>query len=139
MAIPIRIGNDLKIKWHFYKNEQKESLPLNEEVPTTVYLKNNTSRWPLEVVDTTGDYYEIAIPGRDQVTKYGSGMYSLTCVEEYGSGQEKGRCEVDLLECLLFLSNSDVIMPDGVFDEDGYLNFESIVPTWYVGEQNSGE
>ena len=126
MAIQIRIGNDLKIKWHFYKNEQKESLPLNEEIPTTVYLKNNTSKWPLEVVNITGDYYEIAIPGKDQVTKY-------------GSGQDKGRCEVDLLECLLFLSNSDVIMPDDVLDENGYLNFESIVPTWYVGEQNSEE
>ena len=138
--VPVRIGNDLKIKWHFYKDEQRELLPLNGEVPVAVYLKNTTTKWPLQVVDTQPSYYELVIPGGDQVEKYGPGLYSLTCEEKYGTDHEKGRCVVDVLNCLLFKSDSETIILDGILDENGYLNFESVVPTWYVGEQNnSGE
>ena len=132
MAIQIRLGNDLKIKWNFYKNTQKESLPLNGEIPVAVYLRNTTTSWKLEPVQIFPGYYEFSISGKDQIEKYGTGLFSLTCVANEGQIPES---TIDLLNRLQFVKDSEIIIDEGILDENGYLKFESIAPTWYIGEQ----
>ena len=100
----VRIGNDLPVQWSFFQDKEK-TIPLDLSGRNlSVYLATSVSKWKLSGLLIENNWIVFTIPGVEQISKYGTGLYTLTCIENEG---ESGQHIVDYISALLFVSQAN--------------------------------
>ncbi len=121
MKYKVRVGNDLPVQWSFFQDKAK-TVPLNLSGRTlSVYLSTNTSKWKLSDLTVENNWIGFTIPGVDQISKYGTGLFNLTCIENEG---ESNQHVIDFISPFLFVSQLEVSQSGGVAETD-YTVLES--------------
>ena len=121
MRYKVRVGNDLPVQWSFFQDKAK-TVPLSLSGRTlSVYLSTNTSKWKLSNLTVENNWIGFIIPGVDQISKYGTGLFNLTCIENEG---ESNQHVIDFISPFLFVNQLEVSQSGGVAETD-YTILES--------------
>lgn len=121
MRYKVRVGNDLPVQWSFFQDKAK-TVPLSLSGRTlSVYLSTNTSKWKLSNLTVENNWIGFTIPGVDQISKYGTGLFNLTCIENEG---ESNQHVIDFISPFLFVNQLEVSQSGGVAETD-YTILES--------------
>lgn len=105
MRYKVRVGNDLPVQWSFFQDKAK-TVPLSLSGRTlSVYLSTNTSKWKLSNLTVENNWIGFTIPGVDQISKYGTGLFNLTCIENEGRPNQH---VIDFISPFLFVNQLEV-------------------------------
>jgi len=100
----IRIGNDCTVEWSFFQDKAK-TIPLALTGRTlSIYLSNNVTKWKILPISISGNTVIFTLLGTDQVTKYGTGLMTLTCIENEGLSNQH---TIDIIQPFLFVNQAE--------------------------------